>query len=222
MSRISYQEDEDWPGQFNLWRANVNRSIAGKRGQAALRDLEAALLAMPNKRLIGHKFIDGEEVCAVGALVIARLAAKGKPEAEVKTQLNAEHTYCRTKNCDHRLVDHRDGPCSACARDRAKTVAFWVDYYLRYPDSVPNCQSFTAPSPDEDRDEYDRYDDIEGETEGEAVKVGVPEKVAWRLVELNDFELDRDTPEERYEHVLKWVQRRLKMTLDEQQRQDMV
>jgi len=67
--RIGYSEDEDYPGQFELWQANCRRSLQGKAGQAALRELEAALLALPEKRLIAHKMIDADgEVCAIGAL----------------------------------------------------------------------------------------------------------------------------------------------------------
>ena len=45
--RVNYSEDEDYGGQFNLWQANCRRSRRGKKGQAALRELEAALLGMP-------------------------------------------------------------------------------------------------------------------------------------------------------------------------------
>ncbi|HEX5704913.1 MAG TPA: hypothetical protein VFX97_17070 [Pyrinomonadaceae bacterium] len=67
--RIGYSEDEDYGGQFELWQANCRRSLQGKAGQTALRELEAALIALPDKRLIAGKLIDAEgEVCAIGAL----------------------------------------------------------------------------------------------------------------------------------------------------------
>lgn len=67
--RIGYSDEEDYPGQFGLWQGNCQRSLKGKAGQAALRELEAALLALPDKRLIAHKVIDAEgDVCAIGAL----------------------------------------------------------------------------------------------------------------------------------------------------------
>lgn len=83
--RIRYSEDEDYPGQFELWQANCRRSLQGKAGQAALRELEAALLALPEKRLIANKLIDAEgEVCAIGALA----KYKGRDLiAETKAQL---------------------------------------------------------------------------------------------------------------------------------------
>jgi hypothetical protein len=69
VSRISYSDEEDFAGQFELWQANCQRSLSGKRGQAALLELEAALLALPSKRLIANDLEDEEgEVCAIGAL----------------------------------------------------------------------------------------------------------------------------------------------------------
>ncbi len=50
--RISYNEDEDFPGQIDLWQANLERSLKGRKGQSALRDIEQALLALPEKKLI--------------------------------------------------------------------------------------------------------------------------------------------------------------------------
>ena len=71
MSRSGYSDDLD---QWDLirWRGAVASAIRGKRGQALLRDLAAALDAMPNKRLIAEYLEYGTEVCALGALGRAR------------------------------------------------------------------------------------------------------------------------------------------------------
>jgi hypothetical protein len=66
MSRSGYSDDCEY---LNLWRSNVERTIAGKRGQAFLRELIEALEAMPEKRLIRDSLIKKTgEVCALGAL----------------------------------------------------------------------------------------------------------------------------------------------------------
>ena len=66
--RINCADEEDRPGQFALWDANCRRSIRGKAGQRALRELEAALVAMPVKRLIKDTLVTADgDVCAVGA-----------------------------------------------------------------------------------------------------------------------------------------------------------
>lgn len=133
--RINYSEDEDYPGQFELWQANCRRSLLGAKGQAALRELEAALLALPSKRLIRNDLDDGADVCAIGALV-------------------------------------------------------------RFKQITPQA-------------------DAEFEMEDVGIECGMPRLVAWKVVELNDVELDyrwllgrsvEITPEDRYQRVLEWVQ----------------
>lgn len=66
--RINYTDEEDRPGQFELWQANCRRSLQGKTGQQELRELEAALAALPVKRLI-HGALEDEHggVCAIAA-----------------------------------------------------------------------------------------------------------------------------------------------------------
>jgi hypothetical protein len=148
--RINYSEDEeDFPGQYGLWQANCQRSIEGKAGQKALKELEVALLALPEKRLIADELEDAEgEVCAIGALK------------------------------KHRGVDVESDP---------------------------------------------------EEMEEVGVELGMPRLVAWKVVALNDIEIDGKyveaagptrwgipfstfipvTPEERYEQVLAWVQKQI-------------
>ncbi len=64
--RLNWSDDEDRPGQFALWDANCRRFINGKAGQRALRELEAALLALPEKRLIKDALTDKQGgVCAI-------------------------------------------------------------------------------------------------------------------------------------------------------------
>ncbi len=66
--RINWSDEADYPGQFDLWQANCERSMRGRKGQAELKELRVALLALPEKRLI-HELLQDEEggVCAIGA-----------------------------------------------------------------------------------------------------------------------------------------------------------
>jgi hypothetical protein len=76
--RLTFDEDEDFNNQSLLWEANQERCIRGKKGQAALRELEAALLALPQKRLITDELENAQgDVCAIGAL--ARFKGKENP-----------------------------------------------------------------------------------------------------------------------------------------------
>ena len=66
--RINYSDEEDWPGQFELWQGNCERSLRGRQGQQELKELKAALLALPDKSLLYKTLYDEEGgVCAVGA-----------------------------------------------------------------------------------------------------------------------------------------------------------
>lgn len=72
MSRSGYNDDCDgWA--LIRWRGAVNSAIKGERGQAFLRELAAALDAMPEKRLIADELqtADGE-FCTIGVLGAAR------------------------------------------------------------------------------------------------------------------------------------------------------
>lgn len=83
MSRSGYSDDGDcdqW--QHIMWRGRVASATRGARGQAMLRDLLAALDAMPNKRLIAHELIAEGEVCAIGSLGLARGVEMEKLDVE--------------------------------------------------------------------------------------------------------------------------------------------
>lgn len=71
MSRAGYSEDIDgW--QLIKWRGAVASAIRGRRGQAFLREMRAALDALPGKRLIDRDLVRGGEVCAIGAVGLGR------------------------------------------------------------------------------------------------------------------------------------------------------
>ena len=52
MSRCGYSEDFDDPLELGRWRGQVESALRGKRGQRFLRELIAALDALPQKRLV--------------------------------------------------------------------------------------------------------------------------------------------------------------------------
>lgn len=61
----------EWP--LIRWRGQVASAIRGKRGQAFLRELLAALDAMPTKRLVANDLQDAQgEVCTLGCIAKAR------------------------------------------------------------------------------------------------------------------------------------------------------
>ena len=84
MSRSGYRDDyDDDDGALNLWRANVDRAIGGKRGQSFLREMAAALDAMPVKELVADEVVrDSAHVCAMGAVALARKLDVSKVDPE--------------------------------------------------------------------------------------------------------------------------------------------
>ena len=117
MSRANYSEDLDqW--DFIRWRGQVARATRGKRGQQFLRDLLAALDAMPDKRLIRDDLETEEgEVCAIGALGKARgidMKALDPEEPEtvaatfnIAQQLAREVAYMNDEYFDRETPDER-------------------------------------------------------------------------------------------------------------------
>jgi len=71
VSRSGYSDDGDeWA--LIRWRGAVNAAIKGRRGQAFLREMLAALDALPAKRLAAEELEADGEVCALGSVGRAR------------------------------------------------------------------------------------------------------------------------------------------------------
>ena len=73
MSRSGYGDCDGDDLALGRWRGVVASAIRGKRGQAFLREMLAALDAMPIKRLVAEELVEQSgEVCAIGAVGKAR------------------------------------------------------------------------------------------------------------------------------------------------------
>lgn len=72
MSRPGYRDDTDDNWALIRWRGAVASAIRGQRGDAFLHEMLAALDALPVKELRGGAFICEGEVCALGAVAVAR------------------------------------------------------------------------------------------------------------------------------------------------------
>ena len=72
MSRSGYTDGSDDNWQLIKWRGQVASSIRGSRGQAFLREMLAAMDALPVKELIAHDLDRNGAVCAIGSLGRAR------------------------------------------------------------------------------------------------------------------------------------------------------
>lgn len=73
MNRSGYSDDEDDQLAYGRWRAQVASAIRGKRGQAFLRELAAAMDAMPEKELFAGELIGpGGGCCTLGVVCQSR------------------------------------------------------------------------------------------------------------------------------------------------------
>lgn len=74
MNRSGFNDDcdDDDPLATGRWRAAVNASLRGKRGQAFLRELLAALDAMPDKRLIADAAVADGCMCTLAVVAAKR------------------------------------------------------------------------------------------------------------------------------------------------------
>ena len=87
--RVDVIYDDQFPGQAELWQANCRRSRRGKKGQAVLREIEAALVAMPDKLIHKDVFVEANgETCAIGALAIQRRVQSGESRKEAAESLS--------------------------------------------------------------------------------------------------------------------------------------
>lgn len=72
MSRAGYCDDGEGQWALIRWRGAVASSIRGKRGQAFLLELIAALDTLPEKALIANDLQSGDNVCAIGSVGVQR------------------------------------------------------------------------------------------------------------------------------------------------------
>lgn len=155
--RIRINEEEDHPNQGALWEANMERSLKGRKGQVALRELEAALLALPDERLIANDTVDTQgAVCSIAALAKYR----------------------------------------------------GYEGSLELPQMAGLDDDWENESGDKFFDEYEYEEAVENAMMKVAGDLGVPRMVAFAIIYENDDCAWRDpTPEQRYEHMLKWTRR---------------
>ena len=89
MSRSGYSTEDDDQRATILWRGAVKQAIRGKRGQAFLREMLAALDALPEQKLIAGDLECDGAVCAIGAVGKARGLAMAELDPEDRESVAA-------------------------------------------------------------------------------------------------------------------------------------
>jgi hypothetical protein len=131
MSRSHYSDDLD-QNLVNCWRANVDRAIGGKRGQAFLREMAVALDAMPVKELIVHELVASDGCCAIGAVAVARGQDVSQLDPSEPDDIAQAFGISRALACE--IVYENDGQYGArreTAPERWTRMRRWVAEHLR-------------------------------------------------------------------------------------------
>lgn len=128
MSRSGYVEDwdgDDW--QYALCRGRVVRAFKGKRGQAFLKDMLAALDAMPEKRLIAHELQTSEgAVCAIGS--VGRLRGVDMSKLDPEDVEGVAGTFDIAPSMAREIVYENDegGHHDETPEDRYARIRKWI------------------------------------------------------------------------------------------------
>lgn len=126
MSRSCYSDDIN-QGELACWRGAVRSALRGKRGQAFLREMLAALDALPGKRLFPNVLVEEGECCAMGAVALARgLDVSGIDQHEPESVSDA-FGIARAMAQEIAYVNDEDGSLAETPEQRWVRVRAWVE-----------------------------------------------------------------------------------------------
>ena len=131
MSRSGYSYDCE---NIGLWRGAVERAIAGKRGQAFLREMAAALDVMPVKELIAGEVVrDTNHVCAIGAVAIARKMDVSQLDIDDGESVGAAFGVARALACEIAYENDEGGLGAETPAERWHRLRAWVTRAIAEP-----------------------------------------------------------------------------------------
>lgn len=124
MSRSNYSDDCD---NLQLYRHAVNRALHGKRGQAFLRELVAALDAMAGQALISGELVnEAGACCALGAICKSRSLDVARIDAEDPDDVGRALGVARSMAAEIAYINDESGPCRETPQQRWRRVRKWV------------------------------------------------------------------------------------------------
>ncbi len=131
MSRSGYDDyyEGDVPGEF--WRSAVYRALYGKRGQAFLREMLVALDGMEQKRLITDDLVREGEVCAIGAVAVARGVDVADIDPYDRDQVAQAFGIAPAMAAEIMYENDERGPTSTTPEQRFERMRAWVVEQLR-------------------------------------------------------------------------------------------
>ncbi len=128
MSRSGYSDDAE---NLGLWRGNVDRAIAGKRGQKFLKEMAAALDAMAVKKLVSNAVVrDEQHVCAIGAVAVARKLDVSDLDIYDGEEVGKTFGVARHLAQEIAYENDEQGPRGETDEQRWERMRAWVDAQL--------------------------------------------------------------------------------------------
>ena len=129
MSRSGYSDDCD-ENELNLWRGAVQSAIRGKRGQAFLREMLAALEAMSRQRLIANELQEADgEVCALGAVGLKRGMDMATIDPEDRERVAREFGIAEALAAE--IMNENDEAWCSTPEERWQRMRDWVQSQIR-------------------------------------------------------------------------------------------
>lgn len=136
MSRSGYCEDGDFDdNSLYLYRATVDRSLAGKRGQTFLKELARAMDAMPEKKLIRSELVtETGEVCTIGVVCKARGLDVSKVDEYCPEEVGKLVGIARSMAAEIEYENDDCGPDSETPEQRWTRMRKWVEDNIQVPE----------------------------------------------------------------------------------------
>jgi hypothetical protein len=135
MSRSGYSDDYCDDGNAGyLYRGAVESAIRGRRGQAFLKEMLAALDALPEKKLIAGELVEQDgAVCAMGAVAKVRgLDMKGiDPEDAEKVALTFGIAEAMAREVAFENDDDWGASSTETPEHRFQRMHKWVESQIR-------------------------------------------------------------------------------------------
>lgn len=130
MSRSGYTDDCDSQWELIRWRGAVASALRGKRGQVFLREMLAALDALPEKKLIRNDLEREGAVCAIGSVGKARGIDMSKIDPDDRETVAATFGLVGALAYEVMYVNDDDGPYNETPEARYARVRRWAESQL--------------------------------------------------------------------------------------------
>ncbi len=138
MSRSGYNEDGDIETWVLIrWRGAVKSAIRGRRGQAFLKELLAALDDLPKPELIAHDLIKDGGVCAIGSVGLSRGTDMTGLDPEFSDGIAASFGIANALVCEIEFINDEDfypglaNDPNETIEHRFTRVRSWVEKQIR-------------------------------------------------------------------------------------------